>query len=64
MRSPEWAASHEWGVSKRQLPWARARWSGRSETWRSIHRRNRRHFLQKWADHPIARTGIGLEGHA
>ena len=46
--------SHEWGVSKRQLPWARARWSGRSETWRSIHRRNRRHFLQKWADHPVA----------
>jgi len=48
------SCSHEWGVSKRQLPWARAHWSGRSETWRSIHRRNRRHFLRKWADHPVA----------
>jgi GT2 family glycosyltransferase len=45
---------HEWGVSRRQPPWARARWDGRSETWRSIHRRNRRHFLQKWGSHPIA----------
>jgi GT2 family glycosyltransferase len=45
---------HEWGVSKRQLPWARARWAGRSETWRSIHRRNRRHFMQKWSEHPVA----------
>lgn len=50
---------HEWGVSRRQMPWARARWDGRSETWRSIHRRNRRHFLAKWADSPIATTGIG-----
>jgi GT2 family glycosyltransferase len=40
---------HEWGVSRRQPPWARARWDGRSETWRSIHRRNRRHFLEKWS---------------
>jgi GT2 family glycosyltransferase len=39
---------HEWGVSRRQPPWARARWDGRSETWRSIHRRNKRHFLAKW----------------
>lgn len=46
--------THEWGVSKRQLPWARARWAGRSETWRSIHRRNRRHFIQKWSEHPVA----------
>jgi GT2 family glycosyltransferase len=45
---------HEWGVSRRQPPWARARWDGRSETWRSIHRRNRRHFQQKWGAHPIA----------
>lgn len=45
---------HEWGVSRRQPPWARARWDGRSESWRSIHRRNRRHFLAKWAEHPIA----------
>jgi GT2 family glycosyltransferase len=43
------AQSHEWGVSRRQPPWARARWDGRSETWRSIHRRNKRHFLQKWS---------------
>jgi GT2 family glycosyltransferase len=47
---------HEWGVSRRQPPWARARWDGRSETWRSIHRRNRKHFLAKWAQHPIARV--------
>jgi GT2 family glycosyltransferase len=47
---------HEWGVSRRQPPWARARWDGRSETWRSIHRRNKRHFLAKWAAHPIARV--------
>jgi GT2 family glycosyltransferase len=46
--------SHDWGVSRRQPPWARAHWDGRSETWRSIHRRNQRHFLEKWADHPIA----------
>ena len=45
---------HEWGVSRRQLPWARARWDGRSETWRSIHRRNRRHFLAKWSKEPVA----------
>lgn len=45
---------HEWGVSKRQMPWARAHWDGRSETWRSIHRRNRRHFLEKWSAAPIA----------
>ena len=58
------SCEHQWGVSSRQPPWARARWDGRSETWRSIHRRNRDHFIAKWADHPIARTGIGLEGHA
>jgi GT2 family glycosyltransferase len=46
---------HEWGVSRRQLPWARARWDGRSETWRSIHRRNREHFIAKWSQHPVAR---------
>jgi GT2 family glycosyltransferase len=46
--------THEWGVSRRQPPWARARWDGRSESWRSIHRRNRAHFLAKWAGHPIA----------
>lgn len=47
---------HEWGVSRRQPPWARARWDGRSETWRSIHRRNRRHLLEKWGDSPVARS--------
>jgi GT2 family glycosyltransferase len=52
---------HEWGVSRRQPPWARARWDGRSETWRSIHRRNRRHFLAKWASAPIARAGSAVE---
>jgi GT2 family glycosyltransferase len=48
------SCKHEWGVSRRQPPWARARWDGRSESWRSIHRRNRAHFLAKWASHPIA----------
>ncbi|MCW2982926.1 MAG: glycosyltransferase family 2 protein [Conexibacter sp.] len=47
-------APHEWGVSRRQMPWARVRYDGRSETWRSIHRRNRRHFLDKWREHPLA----------
>jgi GT2 family glycosyltransferase len=46
-------APHEWGVSRRQMPWSRVRFDGRSETWRSIHRRNRRHFLKKWAAHPL-----------
>jgi GT2 family glycosyltransferase len=49
---------HEWGVSRRQPPWARARWDGRSETWRSIHRRNRRRFLQKWSESPIAQSPV------
>jgi GT2 family glycosyltransferase len=40
---------HTWGVSRRQRPWARARWNGRSESLWSIHRRNRRRFLRKWA---------------
>ncbi len=47
---------HEWGVSRRQPPWARVRWNGHVETWRSIHRRNKRHFLAKWSEHPIARV--------
>ncbi|HEX4188695.1 MAG TPA: glycosyltransferase [Solirubrobacteraceae bacterium] len=49
---------HEWGVSRRQPPWARAHWDGRSETWRSVHRRNRRHFLEKWGTHPVARAAV------
>jgi GT2 family glycosyltransferase len=53
---------HEWGVSRRQAPWARAHWNGRSETWRSIHRRNRAHFLEKWAEHPVAR--LAADGSA
>ena len=42
-------APHEWGISARQRPWARIRWGGRNELIWSIHRRNRRHFLRKWA---------------
>jgi GT2 family glycosyltransferase len=53
------AQRHEWGVSRRQAPWARVRWGGRSETWRSVHRRNKRHFLQKWSAHPVARPAAG-----
>lgn len=48
------AQRHEWGVSRRQAPWARVRWDGRSETWRSIHRRNKRHFLEKWSARAVA----------
>jgi GT2 family glycosyltransferase len=51
---------HEWGVSRRQPPWARAHWDGRSETWRSIHRRNRRHFEEKWSEHPIASSPVAV----
>jgi GT2 family glycosyltransferase len=40
---------HEYGVSKPQPAWRRARWDGRSQCIWRIHRRNRRHFLRKWA---------------
>lgn len=42
-------APHEWGISGRQPPWRTIRWGGRRELLWSIHRRNRRHFLEKWA---------------
>ena len=42
--------AHEFGVSQRTVPWKRFRWDGRSQAVWSIHRRNRRHFLGKWAD--------------
>jgi GT2 family glycosyltransferase len=45
---------HEWGISRRAMPWKRVAYDGRSETLRSIHRRNRRHFQEKWSAHPIA----------
>jgi GT2 family glycosyltransferase len=51
---------HEWGVSRRQVPWARARWDGHSETWRSIHRRNKRHFLEKWSPYAHALAGESI----
>jgi GT2 family glycosyltransferase len=41
--------AHEWGISARQPPWRILRWGGRRELLWSIHRRNRRHFLEKWA---------------
>ena len=41
---------HEFGVSRPQPPWRRARWDGRSASVWWIHRRNRRHFLRKWRD--------------
>ena len=40
---------HEWGISARAPVWQRVRWGGRSELLWSIHRRNRRHFLEKWS---------------
>jgi O-antigen biosynthesis protein len=39
---------HEFGVSSRSH-WRRIRFDGRTESIRSIARRNRRHFLTKWA---------------
>ena len=42
-------APHDWGISARQPPWRTVRWNGRRELLWSIHRRNRRHFLSKWA---------------
>jgi GT2 family glycosyltransferase len=39
---------HEFGISRPAPPWRRVRFDGRSETLRSIHRRNRRRFRAKW----------------
>lgn len=41
--------AHEWGVSAKAPVWRRIAWGGRRELLWSIHRRNRRHFLAKWA---------------
>jgi GT2 family glycosyltransferase len=38
---------HEFGISAAR-PWRRVRFDGRSESLGSIHRRNTRHFLEKW----------------
>jgi len=43
------AVDHEWGVSRPAPPWRRIRYEGRSETLRSIHRRNRAHLVSKWS---------------
>jgi GT2 family glycosyltransferase len=40
---------HEWGISAKAKPWKRVSFDGRSEFLWSIHRRNRRHYLSKWA---------------
>jgi GT2 family glycosyltransferase len=40
---------HEFEISKPQMPWRRVSWDGRSQSVWRIHRRNRRHFLGKWA---------------
>jgi GT2 family glycosyltransferase len=40
---------HEWGISAKAKPWKRVAFDGRSEFLWSIHRRNRRHYLSKWA---------------
>jgi len=39
---------HEFGISRRAPPWRRVRFDGRTESLRSIHRRNGRHFRSKW----------------
>lgn len=39
---------HEFGISRAAPPWRRVRFDGRSESLRSIHRRNRRRFRDKW----------------
>lgn len=41
--------AHEWGVSARAPIWRTISHNGRRELLWSIHRRNRRHFLEKWA---------------
>jgi GT2 family glycosyltransferase len=41
---------HAFGVTAAWRPWRRVRFDGRSESVWSIDRRNRRHFLAKWAD--------------
>jgi GT2 family glycosyltransferase len=45
---------HTFGVSAVWRPWRRVRFDGRSESVWSIDRRNRRHFLAKWADRAAA----------
>jgi GT2 family glycosyltransferase len=45
---------HEWGISRRAMPWKRVRFDDRAETLRSIHRRNRSHFLDKWSERASA----------
>jgi GT2 family glycosyltransferase len=40
---------HEWGISAKAKPWKRVAFDGRKELLWSIHRRNRRHYLSKWA---------------
>lgn len=42
--------AHEWGVSARAPVWRRIAFDGRRELLWTIHRRNRKHFLEKWAD--------------
>jgi GT2 family glycosyltransferase len=41
--------SHEFRVTRAWRPWRRIRFDGRSESMRSIDRRNRRHFLARWS---------------
>jgi GT2 family glycosyltransferase len=41
--------NHEWGISATGKPWRRVSYDGHSEFLWSIHRRNRRHYLAKWA---------------
>jgi GT2 family glycosyltransferase len=41
--------NHEWGISATGKPWRRVSFDGRKELLWSIHRRNRRHYLDKWA---------------
>jgi O-antigen biosynthesis protein len=45
---------HEWGISRRSPPWRRIRFDGHSETLRSVHRRNRKHYLAKWSGQAVA----------
>lgn len=54
--------AHEWGISAKAPPWRTVRWGGRRELLWSIHRRNRRHFLRKWASREL--PPVGTEGVA
>lgn len=49
---------HEFGISRPTPPWRRLHFDGRSETLRSIHRRNRARFRSKWHGTATSRKAL------